>query len=616
MTHSTVGVLDLDIDLLDGWDYGYDGLGTTTEVPTRFPLAINGRPFVLDRRSDQYLRQSVPILRTQADTSVTPGKQSLNPDALWPADMEDWSQGAGQSYRDREGSSLRRFHTSKGIDPWTKWQLTLLNDTTNRRSTSGANLYLTTAGSYLYVSDGNEVYFTSDITVAPTWTASVIFNGEAAQSVKSIASDGYYVYAALGSNGIHRSVRGATTSAHYSDLSCTLVAYLKGRLMAANGNAIYNVIAAGVAPSALFTHANTDFTWVGFAEGSGAIYAGGFSGDKSLIYRTAVVTDGTALAAPIVAGELPDGEILRSIQGYLGQYLMLGTDKGVRFCGIDGNSNLVIGSLIPTTSPVRCFEPQQGYVWFGQENYDSVSTGLGRMNLEEFTKTLTPAYASDLMATGQGAVLSVATFQNIRVFTVSGLGVYAETTNKVASGTIESGLITYGLRDDKTALSFTVTHATLTGSVLVSVAVDGGAFTDVGSSEGTGITLDTGQLRGNRFEVRLTLGRDGTTTTLGPTVTGGVLRAQPQPDRVWLHRYPLLLAWEVETRGGQTLSRSPSVDFAFLKGLLNQVVSVQEEDETFTLILSDVRRVPDHEDFRNNEHTWAQTILCEMKSLT
>lgn len=544
----------------------YSGSGLSAEVPGKWDCALNGHTFMFDWKNTytgvgRFVRQSISLLKPQQDTSGNVSEASLNPEEFARRSAESWHHGAGQTHLDRADSDPFRFRTSKGVDVWTKWGVTLLGDTTSKRSTSNTNLQLLAVGTYLYLADGNEVYSTTDMT---TWTGGTVQHGEAAQSVKSITSDGSTVYAALGSNGIHSVAAGGTFD-HYSDLSCTLVGFVKGRLMAANGTSLYNVIASGAAPSALLT-LGTGFTWVGFAEGPTAIYAAGYSGDKSLIYRTAVKADGTALDVPVVAGELPDGEIIRSIQGYLG-YLLVGTDKGLRLLTLDTNGNVSSSSrVIPTASAVRCFEPQDRFVWYGLTNYDGTSTGLGRVDLSVFTDSLTPAYASDLMATTQGAVLSVVTFGVLRVFAVSGVGVYAESANKVSSGTLESGFVAYGLPDTKVAITLDVRHQALDGQVAAALSADGGSYVTLGSNstaDSTSLTIPAGETRAETFEIRLTLTRDAV-ATLAPVVTRWTLEANPAPGRGAFWDVPLSLFETVTTANGSVERVDVAAEYAAL----------------------------------------------------
>jgi hypothetical protein len=576
-------------------------------VPAAYPVALAGHPYVIDLDSDRFRHLSVPILRQQADQSASPSETSITPEDLWRRSIDTWHKGAGQTHYDRPDSDSARFRSSKGVDIWTKWQLSLLPATDQKRSSANTNLKLQPAGSFLYLVDGTSVYSTQDVTVdSPTWTA---LTGTLGANGRDIASDGYYVWVTDGSD-VYRFTRGASAlGSAYNTLNCTVLGWVKGRLMAANAHEIFNITSATV-PPALFSHNNTDFAWVGFAEGTGHIYAAGYSGDKSLIYRTAVKQDGSSLDTPVVAGELPDGEIVRSIGSYLG-FVLLGTDKGVRFATPDANGDLTIGALLSTSSAVACFEGQDRFVWFGWTNYDATSTGLGRLDLTVFgdPDALAPAYASDLMATTQGAVESVVTFQSRRVFCVDGVGVFGEETTKVASGTIDVGHISYGLPSaEKVALFLAVDHNG-TGQHSAHVSVDGGAFTAVGTHTTSTDKFPVGERRGRRFEHRLTL-----TTVAGasPTIYGATLEAYPAVDTVDIIIVPLLLHHTIRWEG-QEHPLDPGDEVAFLKSLRDSqdVVTWQEFNTSYTVVLTDYEWIPfDH---TTGKECWDGTFVAQLK---
>lgn len=585
----------------------YTGAGTSSEVPGIYPVGLAGRGYMIDLKSNQYKRKSIPILRSQADISNLPGEGTINPEDLWRRSQESWHAGAGQTYLDRitgaspytrQYSESSRFRTSKGVDVWTKWQLSLLPDTVQSRSSANSNLYLVNAGTRLYLTDGQSTYYTTDVTAGSvTWTA---VTGTPAQTAQGIASDGFNVWISYaGANGVYSTNTGSgAASAYVTAAASGPIGYVKGRLMLANANVLYNIIAGGALPTPLLTHPNTGFTWVGFAEGPGQIYAAGFAGDKSLIYRTAIKPDGTALDVPVVAGELPDGEIIRSIQGYLG-YVVVGTDLGVRFATVDGQGNLQFGQLI-AAGVCKCFEPQDRFVWFGWKNFDTVSTGLGRLDLSLFTAPLTPAYASDLMVTGQGDVLSAATVfhgasaLNRRVFTVSGLGVYTQSDNKVASGTVDSGFMTYGIPDIKIGMYADVrTEALPSGtSIEILLSIDSGTFTSLGSSgiAGiTGLTSPAGQIQGRRFELRVKLTG---TTTFSPTIVRSTFRSYPAPNRGHQWVIPLLFYENLDI--GAQRSLSPRDELNFIDSLIQdrRLVTYQEGLENHVVFVEDYEFTP------------------------
>lgn len=577
----------------------FGGGGTTVEVPGKFPVALDGRGYFIDTQvehsfTDYWKHESIPLIRTQADTSNNPAEVSLNPENLWRRAQDSWHHGAGQAYRDRDSNAdIYRYHASKGIDPWTRYLLSLLPATSQSLASANTNLALVSAGARLYALDGTAVKYTTDLSSYSTVTST----GSNAKT--SICSDGYTVYFTDGSN-VYTTNTGASAASSYNTLDCTLLRYVKGRLMAAQGAAIYN-ITSGSAPSALFTQANADFAWVGFAEGRSAIYAAGFSGDKSLIYQISVKPDASSLDQPVVAGELPDGEIIREISGYLG-FIVLGTDTGVRFCDVDAQGNLIIGTRIAMTSAVRCFEPNDRFVWFGWTNYDSTSTGLGRLDITQFTDTpdttsLVPAYASDLMATGQGAVLSVATFTGLRVFAVSGLGFYQETTNKVASATLTTGLISFGIPDPKTAMYVDVRTQPLHGSYTTGLAVDDGSFIVVGtaatSASSTGVENPLGQARGDHFELQFTLSRSGTDTTVGPVFERWTMKAFPTTNdqTAEIMQIPILLYRVVND-----IPFDVEFEKSVIKALraTRKVITYQEFTTGYTGFVEDYRWIPHH----------------------
>lgn len=538
----------------------YSGtVATTSEVPGLFPVGLAGRTYLVDLLSGQFHWRSIPVLREQADTQQTPGEHTINPEDLWRRASEDWSHGAGQTYFDRD-SDPARFRSSKGVDPWTRWQASLLKTTVLQRSSANSNLRLAAATGRLYLTDGTAVLYTTTLTSpgAATWTA---VTATPAAAATSITTDGFNVWTSHTASGIYSTNTGTGAASSYVTGTVTLVRYLKGRLMAASANSVYNITAGGALPTALLTHANTGFTWADMAEGRTHIYLAGYAGDHSLIYSTAIKPDGTALDVPAVAGELPDGEQVLSIYGYLG-YILIGTSLGVRFAIPDSSGKLTLGKLIRLgtgSAPVYCFEGQDRFVWFGWPYYDSTSSGLGRIDLSVFTDGpgLQPAYASDLMVSSYAIVQSVCTFAptpGYRVFTVEGVGVYAESVDDdlVASGTIDSGLITYGIPDVKMAVYLLLRHDALAGTVGVSIAGDGGTMTSVGTSSdvgAAGTSITVGQILGRTHEVRLTLNRSSVDTSTGPTVTRSTLRSYPIPTRGDIIPLPIVLHESLEVNG-------------------------------------------------------------------
>jgi len=585
------------------WPY-FTGKAVSSDVPGLFPVALNARPYLVDFKSELFRRKTIDRLRNQSDTSDQVGEHSLNVDDLWRRSTSDWSHGGGQTYYDRTGSDQLRFNTSKGIDPWTRWQLSLLRDTAAKRSSSNTNLRIVVAGTRLYLIDGTDLLYSTTSTTVDDFAA---VTGGPGVSAMSVASDGARVYVAYGASGVFvtNTSSGSFVGGETVTGTVNLVAHVKGRLMAAAGNVLYNITTLGAALPAVegagkWTNSNSNMTYVSITEGSGFIYIAGYTGDKSLVYKQAIRPDGTALDIPTVATELPDGEIVYAVQGYLG-YVLIGTNKGVRFATADGNGNLTYGQLILTTSAVRAFEPQDRFVWFGWENYDGTSTGLGRADLSVFVAPLTPASASDLMASGQGQVASIVTFganYDLRAFTVAGLGVFIETTTKVTSGEITSGQITYGIADQKTAIAYNLRTKPLAGSVQASISTDESSYQIIGTMNNAGDTVfdvQVGERVGERFQLKETLTRSSTDTTTGPTLTRHTLRAYPSPLRGDVFTVPLLLHEQILVENIPK-PLDPRVELEALISMVNshRPVVYQEGEQSFSVFVDGVDWRPHH----------------------
>lgn len=602
--------------------YGGSG-GVSSLVPRVWDCAIGGRTYMFDTKfmgTAQFARSSIPLLRAQ-QSEGTVNEDSLNPADGARAKVESWHHGAGQTFLDRPESDPYRFRSSKGVDPWTRYRLSLLHDTDQKVSTSGTNLHLAVAGSRLYFTDGQTTKYVTDLDADSP--AATTVTATPAATATSIASDGFNVWTAYTASGLYATdtSTGAASQLVSTALAAdSVVGYVKGRLMVSKGAAIYNVTTlTGTAalPAALFTHANSDFKWVGFAEGQAVLYAAGYSGDKSFVFKTSVKPDGTALDVPTVAGELPDGEIIRSISSYLG-VVLLGTGKGWWTAAQDSNGNLTLNKVQATSSAVLCFEGQGDFIWYGWSNYDATSTGLGRADLRTDTKgaqVVTPGYASDLMVTAQGAVQSVATFDNLRVFTVSGSGVWAESADLVASGTIDSGLITHGMPDAKVALTISLTHEPLDGSIGIAIAAADESFTTRGSSAVEGAssaTLSAGSLRSEAFELRHTLTRSAV-TTVGPILTRTTLESNLAPGRGRNLNVALLIAETIQLANEVEVPFDVAEEYAALEALLDDggVTTYQDCLGAESVTVEDADYIP--EGFTSQRDGYRGTYLIKFR---
>lgn len=600
----------------------YSGTGSTQLVPYLFPVAINGRPYMIDTKSNDFGRQFDARVRDSVDQSAEPGESAINPQGLWRRSQSSWHYGAGQTYSDTADAEAYRFRASKGVNVWDRGKLSLLPATTRAYTSTASNLYMATADGRIYGTEGQTVRYTSD------WTTFTTVTGTNASNLYSITSDGYNVFFSYADGDIDQTNAGTSAASNYiTGIEAGVVAYVRGRLMVAGQGTdkqkIWNITTAPGSsannPTSLYTHPNTNFNWVGFAGGQNQIYCAGYAGNKSLIYKTAVKPDGTALDIPTVAAELPLGEIVTNIQAYLG-FVVIGLTTGLRFCSSDSDGNLVVGPLIETGTLVNAFSAIGQYLYFGWTNYDSTSTGIGRLDIGTQISTNQPAYASDLMADVQGTVVDIHEFDGGVVFTVAGYGAYRpHPTNLVASGTLESGIYRWGVPDTKFIPKWDLRTEPLDGTVAISVAADSGEFQTVGTQtveNSLESTFDGFETKVFEAEARLTLTRSATDSTVGPVVTRWLGRAYAAPLRSQIFSVPLLLHHKLNIRGFEYFI-DVDTELEYLRDLVEnpRVITYQENSSTYSVIVEDVRWQPVDSANNHNAWDWNGTCVIIMRSV-
>lgn len=589
----------------------YTGTSATTLTPYPYDVSIDGHPYMVstdpnanEKWGVRLQQTSLPLLRDQTDNSDSPGEQSLSPNQLWRRSVESWHLGAGQMRYDRKTSTPYRFYRSRGVDVWTQGQLSLLDGVLG--TASGFTALLPTAcvaGSRYYAGGGTGLlYWSSDLNLGGSSTRNTV-TGLPATTVTSVCSDGTNVYVACSGSGVYKTTTSSSAATSYATGTATLVGFHKGRLLVAGGGLLYNPTATGALASPLIDLSGQGWTWTAFGAGATVIYAAGYAGDQSSVYAITIKPDGTALTTPTVAATLPTGEIARAVYGYLG-FVVVGTDKGVRFCNPDSNGNLTLGGLIPTGSPVYDFVGQDRFVWFTWSAYETGASGLGRLDLSNFTSDLTPAYATDLMKVdplliSTPVIRNVDVWNNLLVFTseTTSTGVFIQdTTAQAYYPYLETGTIGFGIGDLKAAVFADVRHDPLTAgsSVKISLAVDQGSFSSLGvssttGSTGAGRTFNANQVSGETFSLRLDLNPDSGS---GPdlTVHRLTLRAYPQATRVSEYTVPIILRDTINPDFAAEYYCNIEVERDYLTSLWRsqKIVNYQEGNISTLVTVSDI----------------------------
>lgn len=629
MVATPVGTLDGTLDSV--WWAGSNATASEL-VPNPYMVSINGRTYLEDLEFKPWKRQAfrattTTTTRTQADTSNEPGEQSLSTESLWRRTQDSWHLGAGQVFLDRKNSQEFSYRSSLGINPWTQWQLSLHHVTNPELVSGNTNMFLAVAGSHIYVLDGTLLKYTDSS--FSSWTT---VTGTPAVTANSICSDGFNVWVCYGPDGIYHTTEAAGAATQYiSDAisSSAVIRFVMGRLMLGTGNVVYNLTASGTLATAGNTKLGTslygNLVWTDFAAGNGVIFASGNSGDVGVIYSIQINSDGAALSAPIVCGQLPNGENVTAIYGYAGSGLAIGSSLGFRFAeqslanGVAGTVALTMGPLFPLPNPVKCFSGYSRFIWGGYTNYDSANTGLFRMDPTQFVSDLAPAYASDVMALNkQGVVVSLVHFNGLPTFGVSGVGVFQEDPDfYVVNGTIDSGLITYGLADPKMPVFVDdqIEPLPALASVQTLVSLDGGTFTPIGSIVNTGATFaefSTPQQLSQTLEIRQVLNSDTASNLLTPVLTRHTFRAAPAPPVPTDWTIVIQLRERVTSRDIERPMK-PSEEYQYLDGLRqNKVINTIQVSTlpAFVATIESIDYIPEQRAGPTGELNGVAVLTC------
>ncbi len=524
-----------------------------------YDMAIAGLPFFIAASDDSpYRRVTAKYRKEQYDQTREAGEQSLT--GWWFRSQSTFHLGAGIKYFEpAQDESLRFQYTeSKGVDVFTKGQVTLLNST--------ASFYSGAAPAQLIgVNDGtNDCIVVTDGTaikkITSAGSATTFSQAGTPATIYSITTNGKQYFFINGTH-VHRgNLAGSTSDAEIYNASGTTrgtIRFVKQRLIAAINNAIYELDAnhgGGSLPSALFTHPNTSWVWSSISEGPSAIYISGYdpNGTSSSVFK--IVLDVTTpnslgfptLETPTVIIDLPEGERINDFDVYLGTYAVLATNKGFRVGVSDTNGNIQYGPLLFDQAACNSIAFRDRFAYIAT-TIDG-EAGLVKVDLSTtvIANSLVFPWAWDLVASGIAAASSqVAFFGNSdRAAFTSGNVIYAESTgSKVASGYLQTGFIRYNTLENKLFKLLNPRVDTTDGGVTVkSIDSEDGEYNIGGFAQGTattelGIPYPAGPQQYLAF--KFTLSRSSTDATKGPLFTGYQLQSLPAVHRQRIIQYPL-----------------------------------------------------------------------------
>jgi hypothetical protein len=536
-----------------------------------YDVAIGGLPFFYAiNDSRPYIRQTAPYRKDQFDNGTEPGEQSLT--GWWIRSQASFHSGSGIKFYDpatTDENGHYRFADSRNIDVWTKGQATLLKET--------ANMSGVTTGTYKLISvmDGatdKVVAWEPSTTTIKNYTASgtaVTYTDVTGiaqpldTAILAVATDGTNLFIADNDHIYTGPI--ATPTAGYSRYYNTgsekvVLGWVKQRLVACIGASVYELTNAKgtthTLPTAVYTHPNADWTWTSISESGGAIYASGYAGGNSAIYKFTLSTAGVmpTLTSGVIAAQLPIGEYINKIEYYLG-HLMLGTNKGVRAAIIleqDGSINY--GPLIiEESNGVYDFAFRDTFVW--ATGSIGGYAGLYRIDLSNELETLRFAYATDAYLDGvAGYATSVDFIGNGSqiAFTTSGSnGIAVQSATALStSGYITTGNIRYGTLEPKNFKRLLGRGDFTKGSMTLETVDKDGVEYDHISYDSSVPSIEVGTSSPATAQeyvaYKFILYRDATTSSLGPIFKGYQAKATIATPRQRIIQFPIY-CYDLET---------------------------------------------------------------------
>ena len=602
-------------------------------------VGIAGVPYLLDTESGQYRRESFDVVQQRNNASQR--DVLLLPQDVWRQQSESWHLGAGQSNLDRDDSLVYRYEASFGVDSLTdKWQMSLLHKTSLWSGTDSfsGQLWLTTTDQNLAAVNGAGVYWYAGLGSASIGSTAA----PAGFTINDIANDGYIVtvmaYDASHTHVYYIDAYGGSWtqwgSANYT-LDATFIAWEKDYLLVGDGNVLKQAPKSGGA-NTVFTHPDSDFRWYSAAPGNSCIYVLGRLGDRTTIHRVNIKSDGTGLNPCIVAATLPDEEMGYTIDSYLG-FILIGTSKGVRIATPNNDAgDLTLGPIIPTEEPVRCFEGQDRFVWYGNSKilsgyqvtgtnvvptFPNTCAGLGRLDLSATTTSqLTPAYANDIAAISiaTGVVRSVRTFQGKRVFSIDDEGIFYETNNYMDAGWLKEGTMSFGVEDVKTGLYVQGKWVPLIGKIGLDISYDNAVFQRVGTMQiqdsiRSG-NVSLGGTQFSRINARTVLMRDPDLPETTPIFTRWEVRAIPAKGRASRWTLPIMNYEEIEIDGVKYTRDCLEVLNTLLGyGYNGKLFALQEAGQSYQVHVKEYSWQP--EKLTINGRAWEGTLILVVEEV-
>ena len=551
-----------------------------------YDTAIGGLPFfyaISDERP--YIRETAPFRKEQFDSSREPGEQSLT--GWWLRSQSSFHNGAGIKFYDPSAGETveHRFYDSKGVNVWTKGQVTLLRNATQGHQVTGpiasngrAQQQLRTIkwGSTNGVLVHDE-YDVDKIDTSGNVTHFVDYNSGTDYPVFGVCDDGvnaYWVTRILDSGvdktAVYKKVLTGNTSTSATQMfkdssivvSNAVMEYVKDRIVMCVNNKVYEMsTSASALPSPVYTHSDTDVVFTSITASGPAIYVSSYSGLQSSISKFTLNTSGSmpTLTSAITSAEMPEGEIIHKIKYYLGK-LLIGTSKGIRVASVnDQDGSLLYGPLIvQTDQPCYDFAVRDRFAWCATSV--AGAPGVIRIDLGAEIESFRFAYANDVYYSGVSEHYTTScaflgdtdrlAFCSAYASSANGYVYTEDSSTLISSGYLQTGNIRYNTLEPKNFRRVIARGNYTYGSLTIDTVTEDGTeyehITYDSSIPAQEVSTTQPETAQEFVAFKFTLTRDGTTSSSGPTFKGYQVKATIATPRQRALRFPVF-CYDIET---------------------------------------------------------------------
>lgn len=528
-------------------------------VGSVYEIAINGVGYMLaDDPDNRVERRSLMLEPPRLATSQTPFAEAVERYSFIGA--ADWSGGAGQKLRNREDSDPTKFWDSEGINPFDPRGLRLLNEAVASIADTYATPFCTVAGDRVYVcsADGE---LKSQATVEGAVTT---FTITGAGAPLSLASDGTNWYYADGAD-IFRNSSAADPVSAWSTIDAELIEWTVDRLTAVYDDGAGNLCVTTLADAGTEEVAGGRFKYPDTVSipavtgGDGYLWFAVNRNQQSQVHYWQVGSSDTYAAVGLT---LPAGQRAVALGFYLGNVFVLAleelasTNRAIVYRCVpqDGNLTAVRVLDFETTSDLvgAGFCGNDRFVFFTWPDMTEANShdGLGCIDLS------TGGYAKWFSSGTTGEPYTPVVWNGKLAWGIGGVGLYAESTDRVAEGWLESSISDLSSNLVKVFDLIDARFEPLASahSVSMQYTVDGGSsYTSAGDTvDSAGAAVGSWDLgvSSRSFGYKITLGTSNSTT---PYVQLVQTKLHPLSLKDGLLGLPVNCSTEIKGLNGQDL---------------------------------------------------------------